>query len=298
MKTRRRTAFACGLVLILAGFLCLPRAGFAAIKLYLKDGSYQLVKSYEIQGDRVRYYSLERSAWEEIPLSMVDFDATKRAEEAEKTDQEKQLKEARALDHQNFETTATTGFEIAPGFHLPGGDGVFAFDGKRVIPLVQSSAEIVRDKKRFALSLAIPGPLLKNRDLVILDGARAALRIRALHPTFYVQFADARASNFQIIPVISKKENRVIEKTQAGIGVGKSGEIRDAIPVEREEIKPGLFTIRSVDSLQIGEYALAELLTDKLNLEVWDFGIDGAPADTPSGDSPPVIRRQDAPREQ
>ena len=295
---RRRTALVCGLVLILAGFLCLPPAVFGATKLYLKDGSYQLVKSYEIQGDRVRYYSLERSTWEEIPLSMVDFDATKRAEEAEKADQEKQLKEANALDHQNFETAAATGFEIAPGFHLPGGDGVFAFDGKRVIPLVQTSADIVRDKKRFALSMAIPGPLLKNRDLVILDGARAALRIRALHPTFYVQFADARASNFQIIPVIPKKENRIIEKIQTGIGVGKSGEVREAIPVEREEIKSGLFRIRSVDSLQIGEYALAELLTDKLNLEVWDFGIDGAPADAQPGDTPPVIRHQETPPDQ
>jgi hypothetical protein len=33
----------------------------AAIKLYLKNGTFQLVKSYEVQGDRVRYYSLERS---------------------------------------------------------------------------------------------------------------------------------------------------------------------------------------------------------------------------------------------
>src|SRR5579863_165182 len=51
----------------------------AQIKLYLKDGSYQLVKSYQIEGDRVRYYSLDRSQWEEVPLSLVDFTATQAA---------------------------------------------------------------------------------------------------------------------------------------------------------------------------------------------------------------------------
>jgi hypothetical protein len=284
--------------LALAGLFGWPRAGWAVLKLYLKDGSYQLVKSYEVQGDRVRYYSVERSAWEEIPVSMVDFDATKRVEDEEKALQEKQLNQAHELDNQRFELDKPTGFEIAPGFHLPGGDGVFAFDGKRVIPLAQSSADIIRDKKRFALSLALPGPLLKSRDLVVLDGARAAVRILALQPNFYVQFADSDASKIQLIPVVSKKEYRVIEKIQSGIGVGKSGEVRDAVAVEREEIKPGLFMIRPAHRLAIGEYALAELLSEKLNLEVWDFGIDGAPGGQESGDAPPVIRRHDTPPEQ
>ncbi len=53
-------------------------------KLVLKDGTYQLVRNYEKNGERVRYFSVERGAWEEIPAAMVDWDATKQAEAAER----------------------------------------------------------------------------------------------------------------------------------------------------------------------------------------------------------------------
>src|SRR5215813_6896765 len=61
-------------------------------KLILKDGDYQLVREYTRTGDRVRYYSLERGAWEEIPASMIDWAATQKAEAATSSQNEAQLK--------------------------------------------------------------------------------------------------------------------------------------------------------------------------------------------------------------
>jgi len=44
--------------------LLVAAAAFAATaRLYLKDGTYQIVREYKVEGDRVRYYSSERGEW-------------------------------------------------------------------------------------------------------------------------------------------------------------------------------------------------------------------------------------------
>jgi hypothetical protein len=262
---------------LLTGVACLAslRQAYADTKLYLKDGSYQLVKSYQVTGDRVRYYSVERSEWEEVPTSLVDFEATQRAQQEEKIVEQKEIQEAKELEKERFERPVQTGYEVAPGVHLPNEEGVFAFDGTRVIRMVQSEAQVVTDKKRAALGLALPAPLLKNRSLVVLPGPQAAVRIQATRPAFFINAADGWGARAQLIPVRTARGSRVIEKLQSGIGVGKSGEIRDTIPVERTQVAPGLYKLHPLQALVPGEYAVAELISDKLNLDVWDFGIGG-----------------------
>src|ERR1700736_4606891 len=48
----------------------------ATVKLYLKDGSYQLVREYTVEDDRVRFFSTDRGEWEEVPASLVDLQKT------------------------------------------------------------------------------------------------------------------------------------------------------------------------------------------------------------------------------
>src|SRR5580700_7395501 len=62
---------------ILGALFILAVSAFAAnIRLYLKDGTYQIVREYAVQQDRVHYYSIERSDWEDIPLELVDLKRT------------------------------------------------------------------------------------------------------------------------------------------------------------------------------------------------------------------------------
>src|ERR1700722_14312507 len=62
------------LILIFVVFVFTVNA--ANFKLYLKDGNFQLVREYKVDGDRVMYYSVERSDWEEIPADLVDLKRT------------------------------------------------------------------------------------------------------------------------------------------------------------------------------------------------------------------------------
>jgi len=269
------------LVLALTGLLLRPAPACAQqVKLFLKDGSQLLVKSYQVEGDKIRFYNLDTHETEEMPAALVDFDATKRAAGEHAADGAKAVNEAKQLEKEHFGPDVNgpgvkpVGFQVAPGLNLPLTEGVYAFDGLRVIPMVQSEGEVVTDKQRAVLMMAMPGPLLKRRSLVSLPGGQAAVRILNPQPVFYIQSSDAWGGNAVLLPVKSSHGERVLEKVQSGMGLGASGEIREAVPVEKQAVAKGIYKLQPSKALYPGEYALGELVDGKLNMDVWDFGID------------------------
>ncbi|HLI30629.1 MAG TPA: hypothetical protein VKV79_05960 [Terriglobia bacterium] len=247
----------------------------AQIKLYLKDGSYQLVKSYEVEGDRVRYYSVERSDWEEIPATLVDFQTTERKQKQKQQEQQKILEEAAKTEKDTYQLAQNGGYEIASGVRLPSNEGIYAYDGTRVIALLQSQGSLARDKKRLALNIALPAPILKSRMLVVIPGKASAVRIFKDQPVFYAQFADGAGVNIELLRLKSGKNDREVENIGSRLG-GKPSESRASLPLARKQLAPGIFELKPEQSLTPGEYALGEVDKNKLNLDVWDFGI-GSP---------------------
>jgi hypothetical protein len=253
--------------------LAVPRVAWATLKLCMKDGSYQMVSSYEVHGDRVRYFSVERSEWEEVPTELVDLDATKRAQEETKAIEKKRVEEAKEIDQERFYKPPNQGMEVAPGIRLPGDDGIFTVDGHRLVRLVQSAGELVTDKKRAAMVLAVPLPIVKTRSLVILDGAKAPIRLNDPLPVFYVQSADGLGAKLELVRLKPGKESRVVEDVETSRGKsGKASEERTMVSVERKQVAPNLYTLKPLEPLEAGEYALGELAAEKLSLDVYDFG--------------------------
>ncbi|MGH9447306.1 MAG: hypothetical protein ACRD3O_16445 [Terriglobia bacterium] len=244
----------------------------AQTRLYLKDGTYVEVRSYEVEGNRVRYYSIADSQWEEMPLSLVDLKATQRAVTEKQEEQQKVLQEAQHAAENSYKLPPNTGYPVARGIRLPHQEGVYAYTGLRLITMIQSQGSFVRDKKRMAFSMALPAPLLKGRSLMVLPGSQAAVRILSSNPAFYVQSTGGAGTKMVLLKLKAGKDHRVVESVEAR-RQGELSESRTALPVVIKRISSTLFEIRPAQPLNSGEYALGEVGHNQLNLAVWDFGI-------------------------
>src|SRR5579872_5308137 len=115
-------------------------------RLVLKDGSYQTVTQWEVKGDRVRYYSAERYAWEELPISLEDWAATEKYNK--ERDSERTATVERALEMENAERKVEEAKEpiVAPELQLPENGGVFLLDDfhrePQLVQLTQNGGEL------------------------------------------------------------------------------------------------------------------------------------------------------------
>ena len=261
-------------------------------KLILKDGTFQLVRNYERNGDRVRYYSVERGAWEEIPAAMVDWDATAKGEAAERSEDEAFAKKVHTQEEANRIDTVMdvdASLQVAPGVFLPPGEGMFVIDGKHVSQLGQAGAEIRADKKQFLKQVLSPIPIVPGKRTVDIPGTRAKVRVSSTNVEFYLREAPPdpdRVSSIEkssrpgesgpeveLVRAIVKGGKRQLESIKTYFGE-QVEEKRNTVSLQRWEMAPTVYRFTLGEPLSPGEYALAEILPDGLNLFVWDFGVD------------------------
>ena len=134
-------------------------------KLILTDGTFQLAREYSVQGDRVRYWSVERSDWEEIPAKLVDWDATHKAE-AEQAAQDAELKakiHASEVAERTKDIDVDRSLEIKPGLFLPDGVGFYALETKLIYEMKQSQAVANLSKGREVERILSGVPLIPEQ---------------------------------------------------------------------------------------------------------------------------------------
>jgi hypothetical protein len=269
-------------------------------KLVLKDGSFQLVRNYERKGNRVRYFSAERGAWEEIPAAMVDWEATTRAEETEKSEEDALAKKIHAQEQaQKIETVMDidASLQVAPGVFLPPGEGMFLIEGKSVTLLEQAGSQVKTDKKQLLKKVLSPIPIVPSKRNVEIPGSRAKVRVTTTQVEFYLREAPPdpdrttpiekssrpgeSGPEVELVRATVKGNKRQLESIKSLFGE-QMEEKRATISVERWEIAPTVYRFTLSQPLPPGEYALAEMLTDGMNLFVWDFGVDSPGATKPA----------------
>ncbi len=234
----------------------------ANLKLYLKDGSYHVVREYQVEGDRVRYYSVERGDWEEIPLELTDL---KRTESELKERDETRRKEAIEIDAE--EKVERAGREEAA--QVPGENGAYLVDGKQLRAIKQAESKVVTSKSRQVLKILSPVPFVAGKATVELDGLHAATVVATDSPEFYIRLS--AEERFGIARLSAKKESRIVQKWSI-IPVSKEiVDEMDIVEVFRRQVREDVYKIWPVKPLTPGEYAVYQYTEGKGNIQVWDF---------------------------
>jgi hypothetical protein len=252
--------------IVLFLMICAAASG-ETIRLYLKDGTYQLTSEYKIVKERVSYLSTERGEWEELPLDMVDLARTKKeaAQHAEdlKADAKSQAEEDAA------ERLAVKQVE-----QIPSDPGVYYIHNNNLEAIKVGESKIVNDKRRQVLKVLSPIPLVAGKATLEIDGDTSSKTIAEPRPEFFF-----RLSSFERFALVkltaTKKGSRIVENIHL-IPVSKEvmQEFKEIETFKKQE-GDNVYKIWPEKDLEPGEYALVEYTEglENINTQVWDFKI-------------------------
>ena len=276
-------------------------------RLILKDGSYQLVMSYQVKGKVVSYVSAERAEREELPTDLVDWDATHKWEKQHaltadgqapppQIDPEllKEEEERRALNP-----------EVEKDLSLPDQVAVVALDyfqgTPELVPLVQSDGELNRVTGHSILKLSI-NPRSASHQILELKGVASAVQMHVAQPAIYIRVGNdavvsrgsapltvntyganagekisdkpAQSNDYVMVRADVRTDARVLASFNIN-ALGTQHQQRDVVETTQELVTGGHWMkITPKQPLDFGEYALMEVLSDRdVNSAVWDFGV-------------------------
>ena len=231
-------------------------------KLYLKDGGTQIVREYKVLEDRVRYYSIERSEWEEIPTELVDLKRT----QAELKDREEEQK----ADKKAVEEEAAFERQIRKEIRsIPEDSGVYKVEADKVVTLKLAECKVVTNKKRSVLKALSPVPIVSGKATVEIDGLQSTIVITDDRPEFY--FRLNKEERFGLVKLTPLKTSRLLEKWNILPVVNEIVQEHEDVEIFRKQVGDGLYKIWPMKPLPPGEYAVMEYTENKGNTQAWDF---------------------------
>ena len=250
----------------LIALFVLTLAAFAAnIKLYLKDGGFHLVREYQVQTDRVRYYSVERSQWEEIPLDLVDLKRTG----SEMGERQAQLAEETKVVVEEEKAQRDIRAEVA---RIPQDPGVYYVEDNTVKPIKVAESKVHNNKGRNVLKVLSPLPVVTGKATLELDGLHSQNILTNPEQEFYIQISTEE--RFGIVKLTPEHGIRIVEKITV-IPVTKEV-VEEPVEVQvfrKQMTQDGLYKLWPMKPMEPGEYAVVEFTAGKTNMQVWDFAI-------------------------
>jgi hypothetical protein len=272
-------------------------------RLILKDGSYQVVMSYQVKGKVVSYVSAERGSTEDIPFDLIDWDATHKWERqhAPAADNGVAQPPPPAIDPELLKEEADRAAltpEVAPDLHLPELDSVLALDyfhgTPELVPLVQSDGELNHTTSHNILKLAI-NPRAASHEIEQLKGIQAAVQMHVDSPVIYLRIGDdavvshggtpftvdthgggpaapankeaggaSASSGYVMVRADVRTDTRVLASFNIAT-LGSGVRQQEDVVETTTEVLPGghWMKITPKQPLDFGEYALMEIVSEK-----------------------------------
>src|SRR5215469_17972244 len=232
----------------LFALLFLGIAWAANLKLYMTDGSYQIVREYQVSGDRVRFYSIERSDWEEVPKELVDL---KRTEEESKTRQAELEKDAKILSE---EDKAARELEKEV-MKIPETPGAYWLEGGSQLHILKAAESVVHTNKgRQWLKILSPMPVVSGKGTLEIQNPHSLNIITNPEQEFYIQLSDPE--RFGIAKLTPKGVVRIVENLTYMPVTNEVQEEPSMIDILKHQMADGLYKIWPKEKLPPGEYAV------------------------------------------
>jgi hypothetical protein len=252
---------------LLAFLLLLFTAWAANLKLYLKDGSYHVVREYQVQSDRVHFYSVERSQWEDIPLDLVDLKRTE-AEAAERQTQSQKDAQAVAEEEKVERDLARETRRI------PQDPGVYWLEGNQAKVIEVAQSTIHTNKGRSVLKALSPIPIVPGKGTLELAGTHSPNVFTNPEQELYLQLSETE--RFGIAKLASKGGVRIVENLTFMPVTKEVVEEPTLVETFQKQLADGLYKIWPKQPFEPGEYAVIEYTEGKMNIQIWDFAIQPA----------------------
>ncbi len=232
--------------------------------LFLVDGTSMDVREFEVLDERVRYFSLDRNQWEEVPTEIVDLERTnthnraalKALEVRQEEDRTARLAERRARTELHS---------------VPLEDGVYYLRGREPVPLEQVFYEIDKSAGRAVLNVLTPTPVIPGKRTVSIEGLTAITVTTDAKPAFYIRLDQFSRFGISKIKPEQGKARRIIQQIYTVPRTDKQVETQEEIEVFRQQLAPLVYKVWPVEPLEAGEYAVVNFTPGESDLRVWDF---------------------------
>jgi len=240
---------------------------FENFKLYMTDGSFHLVTEYKVAEDRVRYYSVERGDWEELPVSLVDLKKT----EAERGKRAEDDKRRAALDDAEEKFERAVAAEIA---RIPQDPGVYFIHENKLNTVPLGEIRMVTDKKRSILKVLTPIPIVAGKARLELDKEQAAIAVPTAMPNFYFRITESQ--RFGIVKMKPLKAARQVAIWNMEPMTKQVFFEMDLVEIFRQQLRGNLYKFWPQKDLTPGEYAVVQYTEGEGYIQVWDFRVAGS----------------------